>query len=136
MIFFTLIKSADFCDIRFHGPTTPYEQTQGVSYLQIETNRNKYSRNLDKNSKIVQKCDFFRFLRFFLRRYMRRIFVIFFFLVHLHHMNKHKEFHIYRLKPIGNKIRASLTKTGKSSKNLTFSDFHDFFYANIFSGFL
>ena len=48
----------------------------------------------------------------------------------------HKEFHTYRLKPIGNNIRASWTKTGKSSKNLTFSDFHDFFYADIFSGFL
>ena len=57
-------------------------------------------------------------------------------MVQLHHMNKHKEFHIYRLKPIRNNIRGSWTKTGKSSKNLTFSDFHDFFYADIFSGFL
>ena len=44
-------------------------------------------------------------------------------------MNKHKEFHNYRLKPIGNNIRASWTKTGKSSKKFTFSDFHDFFTA-------
>ena len=38
-IFFTPIYSADFCETFFHGSPTPYEHTQGVSYLQIETNR-------------------------------------------------------------------------------------------------
>ena len=71
-----------------------------------------------------------------LRRYIQRIFVKLFFMVHLHHMNEHKEFHTNRLKPIGNNIRASWTKSGESSKNLTFSNFHDFFYADLFSGFL
>ena len=37
--FFTPIYSADFCETFFHGSPTPYERTQGVSYLQIETNR-------------------------------------------------------------------------------------------------
>ena len=37
--FFTAIKSADFCEIRFHGSPIPYERTQGVSYLQIEANQ-------------------------------------------------------------------------------------------------
>ena len=91
---------------------------------------------MDKNRKIVQKFDFYRFSRFILRRYMRWILVKFIFVVNLQHMNKHKEFHNYRLKPIGNNIRASWTKTGKSSKNFTFPDFQDFFYADIFSGFL
>ena len=91
---------------------------------------------MDKIRRIVQKCYFFQFSRFFLRRSIQRIFVKLFFIVHLHHMNEHKEFHTYRLKPIGNNIRASWTKTGKSSKNFTFSDFQDFFYADIFSGFL
>ena len=59
-----------------------------------------------------------------------------FFVVHLHHMNKHKEFHTYRLKLIGNNIRGSWTKTGKSSKNLSFTDFHDLFYVEICGGFL
>ena len=89
-----------------------------------------------KTGKSSKKFDFFRFSRFFLRRYIHRIFVNFFFIVHLYHMNKYKEFHTYRFKLIGNNIRGSWTKTGKSSKNLTFSDFQDFFYANIFSGFL
>ena len=71
-----------------------------------------------------------------LRRYIHRIFVKLFFMIHLHHMNEHKEFRTYRLKPTWNNIRASCTKTGKSAKNLTFSNFHDFFYADLFSGFL
>ena len=37
--------------------------------------------------------------------------------------------HTYRLEPIGNNIRASWTKIGKSSKIFTFSDLHDFFTA-------
>ena len=67
---------------------------------------------------------------------MRWILVKFIFVVNLQHMNKHKEFHTYRLKLIGNNIRGSWTKTGKSSKNLTFTDFHDLFYADICGGFL
>ena len=80
--------------------------------------------------------NFVRYSLFFLRRYIQRNFVKLFFMVHPHHMNKHMEFHTYRLKPTRNNIRASWTKTGKSSKNLTFSNFHDFFYADIFSEFL
>ena len=38
-VFFTSIYWADFCEFFFHGLPIPYEQTQGVSYLQIETNR-------------------------------------------------------------------------------------------------
>ena len=91
---------------------------------------------MDKIRRIVQKFDFFQFSRFFLRRSIQRIFVKLFFMVHLHHMNEHKEFHTYRLKPTRNNIRASWTKTGKSSKNLTFTDFHDLFYADICGGFL
>ena len=59
-----------------------------------------------------------------------------FFTVYLYRMNKHREFHNYNLKPIGNNIRVSWTKNGESSKNLTFFDFHDFFYGDILSGFL
>ena len=57
-------------------------------------------------------------------------------MVQLHHMNKHKEFHTYRLKPIAINIRGIWTKTVKSSKNVTFSDFYDFFYADICGRFL
>ena len=38
-IFFTPIYSTDFFETFFHGSPTPYERTQGVSYLQIETNQ-------------------------------------------------------------------------------------------------
>ena len=51
----------------------------------------------------------------------------------IYHINEHKEFHTCRLKSIGNNIRVSWTKIGKSSKIFTFSDLHDFFTA-IYSG--
>ena len=50
-------------------------------------------------------------------------------MVHLYHMNEHKEFHTYRMKPIGNKNRASWAKI----ENFTFSDFHDFFFTPIYA---
>ena len=45
-------------------------------------------------------------------------------------MNEYKKFHTYRLEPIGNNIRASKTKIGKSCKIfIFFFDFHNFFTA-------
>jgi len=75
------------------------------------------------------------FQDFFLRRYIHRIFVNFFFIVHLYHMNKYKEFHTYRFKLIGNNIRGIWTKTVKSSKSVTFSDFFTPIYAADFCDF-
>ena len=89
-----------------------------------------------KNREYRRKSNFWKILRFLSNfvRYSLFFTPIYsaefcetFFMVHPHHMNKHMEFHTYRLKPTRNNIRASQTKTGKSSKNLTFSDFHDFF---------
>ena len=56
----------------------PYEQTQRVSYLQIEINRKEYSSKLDKNRKNVQKFDFFWFSRFFTTIYWADFFDNFF----------------------------------------------------------
>ena len=81
---------------------------------------------LENSPFFVKLCPIFTI---FLRRYIQRIFVKLFFMVHLHYMNGHKKFHIYRLKPIGKNIREIRTKKGKLSKKLTFSDFHDFFTA-------
>ena len=82
---------------------------------------------MGKKWKIVQNFDFFRFSRFFLRRYIPRIFVKLFFVVHLLHINEHKEFQTYRLEPTRNNIRASWTKMGNRPKFWLFTIFTNFF---------
>ena len=83
----------------------------------------KKSWNSEKSKNFI----FFRFSRFFLLQYIHWIFVKLFFQVHLHHMNKHKEFHTYRLKPIRNNIRGIGQKRENRPKIWLFPIFTIFF---------
>ena len=117
--------------------------SQMVYHLRCKTNFDNESRRQNNkfvDSNLTDECP--KFLLFL-------IFTIFFtamnsadfceIRVHsppIYNMNEHNEFNTYRLEPIGNNNRASWTKIGKSSTNFTFSDFHDSFNVDIFSGFL